>query len=275
MTPGAATRALVFDQRLLSEGTGFVGRIEATFTHSAVACDGQMGRWLTLVAGERPLVPFGVRVPWGRSTFSSLTTGARLTLAHGRLQAGDEALILEGNGVSLALHAAPIDHRTFARQLTGLGDVWSATQLADERFAHLLDAWLGEKHILDEEVRALSGLGPGATPSGDDLLVGASAMARRLVDGGLLGTVHLSRLLDALDRLPADTTTPLAREMIFHASGGHFVEPLRDLVQLLGREGAERQLVDARSRLARVGAQTGSDLLAGVVAVGRRWFART
>jgi len=115
-------------------------------------------------------------------------------------------------------------------------------------------------------VESLVGLGPGATPTGDDLLCGIAAALWRLGPGPG-GTAGRTALRAVLAAVPADATTPTSRAMLAHAAEGRFLEPLAVLARALGDRAAD--LAAAAAALTRVGAQSGADLLAGAVAAGR------
>lgn len=120
----------------------------------------------------------------------------------------------------------------------------------------------------DRRVRALAGLGPGSTPTGDDLLVGFAAAGKVLADAGRVSPSACDAFLAALQRLPADVTSPVGREMLAHAARGSFPEPLLALVACWReprRDAAD--VVAAMTALADVGAHSGADMLAGALAV--------
>jgi len=132
---------------------------------------------------------------------------------------------------------------------------------------------------IEEAAWALVGLGAGATPSGDDMLVGAMAAAdrfREFLPAGAVGTLR-----SALRHVPPAATTQASRFMLWHAVQGDFVEPLRDVVLWLGSNEEchgrgptsthgrviPLPLAQAVGALLELGAQSGQDMLAGVLAV--------
>lgn len=103
----------------------------------------------------------------------------------------------------------------------------------------------------------LLGLGPGLTPSGDDLLVGflaglhGAGMARRFLAG----------IAPDLPALARTRTTWLSRNFLAHAVAGRFGEPILDLFRAEGPapfEGAARRLLAS-------GDSSGADCLAGII----------
>jgi hypothetical protein len=120
------------------------------------------------------------------------------------------------------------------------------------------------------EAAALTGLGPGLTPTGDDLLVGLAAMARRLAGGGLLEIRAAVAFSSVLAGLPAEETTSAAHHLLRNASEGRFPAVLATAVELIGNPHADAEsLREATERLAATGAHSGADLLAGALALVR------
>jgi hypothetical protein len=111
----------------------------------------------------------------------------------------------------------------------------------------------------------IAGLGPGLTPSGDDVLAGALAThawaeAAGLVEDG--GPLRLAITAAAVAR-----TTRLAGQMIGAAAVGEVAAPLARVLDSLFRRVAT--FPPDLAPLLAVGATSGSDLLAGVRLAGR------
>jgi hypothetical protein len=265
-----------FDAELLTGARYRRGRLAAVFAHSAYAeCDD--GELLTLLHPSRELVPLGVVVPW-----EALPAGGQVVVLEGRvLRLAEVAVLLDGRGTSLRLPEKlwPPSRGAVRAQLAGLslpprtqailgvraqGDV-VATEVSVLRggLAGLVAA-LYEDGELEAAVRALVGLGLGSTPSGDDIVVGAAAAALRL--RGFLRRNATDALQAVLRLVPPAATTRVSRAMFGHAARGAFPEALVRLVTHLGAEDGD--LTADALLLGDVGAQTGSDMLAGVVAVG-------
>jgi hypothetical protein len=101
-------------------------------------------------------------------------------------------------------------------------------------------------------VSQLAGLGPGLTPSGDDVLAGI------LVVGALTERFSPSEL-----RAAADTarTHDISRSFLRWAANGHSIEPVHDLLSAVA---AGRPTDDAEQAVAAIGATSGHDLLLGL-----------
>jgi len=104
--------------------------------------------------------------------------------------------------------------------------------------------------------QALIGLGEGLTPAGDDCLVGALAALRRFGTPGLLDAPARAELRRAV---PA-ATTAIGGEFILHALDGAFAELIVALLTADEPDSGRR----AAAGLARVGATSGADTLAGI-----------
>jgi hypothetical protein len=104
----------------------------------------------------------------------------------------------------------------------------------------------------------LLGLGPGLTPSGDDLLCGA------LVALHAIGQVDATRDLHAAIAGAPSATSPLSRAFLRAAAEGNGCEPLHAIIMTL----LENQIVDRDlEALTRIGHTSGWDALAGAVIV--------
>jgi len=118
------------------------------------------------------------------------------------------------------------------------------------------------------DVVALTGLGPGLTPTGDDLLIGVAAMARRLTDADFLAPRAAESFAAALSGLAPNLTTPAAAALLERASKGLYPSVLTAVVEQLGNPEIEpAAIVEKVVRLTAVGAHSGSDLLAGALAL--------
>lgn len=175
----------------------------------------------------------------------------------------------------LDLSSLPVPTRTRAL-LSGEGGAPDSVESRVFRWAHARVGSLVEK-LLSGELRVaayrpdaagLTGLGPGLTPTGDDLLVGLSAMARRLAGGGLVEIRAAVALSTVLAGLPAEETTPAAHLLLREASEGRFPAVLATVVELIGNPHADAEsLRSAGARLVTTGAHSGADLLAGALAL--------
>ncbi len=107
-------------------------------------------------------------------------------------------------------------------------------------------------HDLVGTVRHLAGLGPGLTPSGDDVLAGILLVA------SLTQRFSPSQLCAAAD---TDRTHDISKSFLRWAANGHSIEPVHDLLLALA---AGHPTHDAEQAVAAVGATSGHDLLLGL-----------
>jgi hypothetical protein len=119
-----------------------------------------------------------------------------------------------------------------------------------------------DAHALADGARGLAGLGPGLTPSGDDLLAGFAA-AWALVGEALgIDRATRTRVTAAIRAGAAPGASPLGRAWVGHACRGELLEPMTGLVALLLAPGP-RDLEAATRGALRVGASSGTDWLVG------------
>ncbi len=177
--------------------------------------------------------------------------------------------------LALDLGRVPLPPRSralLAGSTEGMGDVEAAvvrwTRARLEALVRGLVAGEVRVAAFRPDAAGLTGLGPGLTPTGDDLLVGLAAMSRRLVGAGLLEPRSAVAFETTLAGLPAEGTTPTARALLEAASRGTFPVVLADFVEAFGgtdvRPDRLRLLAE---RLAAIGAHSGADLLAGALAL--------
>jgi hypothetical protein len=263
-----------FDRHLVEHVHSFSGRIGQVYARTAVVVPENGGPLLALLHPESPLVPCGMEAP-----FDAVRPGLVVTKTGRSVQVGDFQLRLTGEGQSLrsgtsAWSADALQERLAAlrlpertRALLGLGKCSSGvdgliTTAAGAELGRLVgrlkDGAAGSGSYR-EITGKLAGLGPGSTPSGDDLLLGVCALAWRLASAGMLHKESLDGLVMSLKELPADATTRTGREMLAHASRGAFFETLLQFVETLDDRAARR--------LEQTGGKSGCDMLAGVVAL--------
>lgn len=121
---------------------------------------------------------------------------------------------------------------------------------------------LDDARAAAEAAQPVIGLGPGLTPSGDDLLIGLTASLWAWCR-------TLARDFAAACAATAvDRTTRVSADLLAHAAEGRFAEPLLTLIRTLDDDDARASSAACESLLA-VGATSGADLLAGVLTGAR------
>jgi uncharacterized protein DUF2877 len=163
---------------------------------------------------------------------------------------------------------------------------WLSNRLADLpldgsgglalRVTNLEDALRGGPAGNDEAapIRDLIGLGPGLTPSGDDVLAGALVTLRRLrphgADRGALDAI--TERIAAEVCQSSERTTALSSTLLAHAARGDAVPPVLELLRVLAAGGDTVQPFQA---LLAVGHTSGRDLAHGMMIAARVVLART
>jgi hypothetical protein len=122
---------------------------------------------------------------------------------------------------------------------------------------------LGYPEQAAENARRLIGLGPGLTPAGDDLVLGALATANHLVSSPALASA-LAKTVQAR----VAYTTDISAQMLRDALQGEYHEILDDMIFTLAGDDLTA-IAAALDRLVHVGASSGSDMAAGIAAVLR------
>ncbi len=113
--------------------------------------------------------------------------------------------------------------------------------------------------------KPLIGLGPGLTPSGDDLLTGLIAATILLSAALELSTDFYQRFGKAVLALAYGKTTHLSFNWIEYASRGEVSQSLGRLLQALIVSDQPQQLEARANEVLSAGATSGGDLLAGVI----------
>lgn len=111
---------------------------------------------------------------------------------------------------------------------------------------------------------ALVGLGPGLTPSGDDVLVGV--LAGLIRGGGNIPAAAAAAIIigDAV-AVRARSTTDVSRHYLTLAAQGHFGQPLTELVDAVVDGSPAPQQRRRMDAVLAVGASSGADALLGVL----------
>jgi hypothetical protein len=126
----------------------------------------------------------------------------------------------------------------------------------------------------------LIGLGPGLTPSGDDVLAGLVSGTLVLAPSSVPADPVVCDDREALDDLVVRVgefgravaasapgrTTPMSAALLRHAAHGRFAQPAADLVRTWTASARREQIMCATDRLLAVGSSSGRDLALGLLA---------
>ncbi|MGI9493208.1 MAG: DUF2877 domain-containing protein [Geminicoccaceae bacterium] len=128
--------------------------------------------------------------------------------------------------------------------------------------------WLGhgDRRIM-ASLEALLGLGPGLTPSGDDLIAGLLIGCRYI--GRDAGALDLWR---TLEREAKTRTTPISMAHLSAAGQGMGAAPFHDLIDAL-IENRTVHITEALDAVARIGHSSGLDAVGGLLILLDAWIA--
>jgi len=130
---------------------------------------------------------------------------------------------------------------------------------------------VNNKSALGDVLAKVVGRGPGATPSGDDVIVGALAVLTSPHSGmaGARAAESLGRSL--LPLLP--TTTDVSGHLLRQAASGLFCRDVHELVSALIGAPSPRELGEMVRRVIDMGATSGADICEGLLAFAPSYFA--
>jgi hypothetical protein len=170
--------------------------------------------------------------------------------------------------------AEAVDRSELARRVSLLGRIaghvtgpprGAAAVIPAGDLAELEEAIAGDDIDVAAAVsERIAGLGPGLTPSGDDVLAGALAAHAWAEAAGLVGT---TRIREVICQVAAPRTSRLAGQMLRAATAGQVTAPLAAL--LTGIFGRRAPFPPDLAGILAVGATSGADLLAGTLLAGR------
>lgn len=259
---------------------GFAGAVHSVFDRVVNLADARDGRLVTLAARSLDNAPNTLLVDVARFAAYPLRTGMSAATRSATLHIGSDDFVLRfdraapwhaqlpsyprdaarlrDNLAAMQAHLAGYVAREDA--VNGLGAAMPCTALLETRFEALAQGvHRGDIDGVCTHGRALLGLGPGLTPSGDDFLV------------GLFAVLHLAHspchgLRHACDAIAADAparTHPISVAALREAARGR----VRDSVRTLLCELVEGHPAGVRRALARVlaiGATSGRYIVTGI-----------
>ena len=266
------------------------------------------GRFVTLTAATASWVPNGLVLSCtrGERTLLGLRPGQRAWIGKGEIRFPDAALRITGQSADLwepslawnldlvSLAALAAGFRYLAAVLppeeeygSGFGQGTSA--IRNDLLVPFAEAIRGALDILVDGLarrdraavlaatRRLAGLGPGLTPAGDDILVGACAALTLLASAEeprlRTDAAALLELRRRISETAAAQTTALSAAWLTHAGRGEFSLPLFRLGQALASRDRPAILA-AADTLVRLGASSGRCTLRGLLTAGQALIRR-
>jgi len=173
-----------------------------------------------------------------------------------------KAALLQGNMAGLGGLLALTRQRGAEVKPRGLNMFASAALPRIVRFERALRA--DDRSALTEAIREIVGLGPGLTPSSDDMLAALVLLCvlySKNLEGGQRLPVPIAQ---AVASLPSGRTTALSEEFLRQAASGRGNERLAGLCSAVltgGRESVERET----KRVLGIGETSGTDAVLGIV----------
>lgn len=246
-----------------------VGTVHSVFATSAnLEMGGEM--W-TLLAADRGDLPFGIRVACTNLGSLHLCRGDRVDARAGFVAIGSAhaRLVVDCRAARRWLPAWP------RAQAPGLGERLDAIAAAaadrawhrSSIMAQALVSALNDREELGEALVQVVGCGPGATPAGDDVLVGILAVLAS-PSAGPKAVEALGSLRSAL--LPLLAATPeVSAHLLRQAARGMLSRPVHELVCAAIGAPAGETLRQAVQRVVETGATSGADTCMGLVAAAR------
>jgi Protein of unknown function (DUF2877) len=234
------------------------------------------GELWTLLAEDRADLPLGIRVPFSNFERLDLRRGEPVHARARFVGVGSRLVIDCRTTARWVPRSPPKPEPGLERRLAFLaaairGRSWHASACMARTLRFALD----NPTSLGKVVAQVVGCGPGTTPSGDDVLVGALGVLTSPHAGGAG-----ARAAEALRRalLPVlQTTTDLSAHLLRQASLGLFGRDLHDLIAAIlldvGQAGSpSHELGEKIRRVLDTGATSGADLCEGLLAFAPFFF---
>ena len=139
-------------------------------------------------------------------------------------------------------------------------------QLAHPRIKQLIGGiWSGNQSEIDAGISGLVGLGPGLTPSGDDLLGGMMIGLRAMEHTSPDLQIPLSYMERSINRIANSQTTAVSSALLDHATRGIGSASVHRLVQSLLQLDDSLRPLEESLRVSNSGHTSGWDCLAGLL----------
>ena len=226
----------------------------------------------TLLAEDKADLPFGIRVAWPSFDRLGLRSGDPVRVRAGFVGVGSR-FVVDFRAASRWLPTCAGRLRpALAHRLAVVATAVSGRSWTDSAsMAQAVLAAVGDEALLGDVLATVVGRGPGATPSGDDVLVGVLAVLSSPHSGaaGAESAESIGRALVPL--LP--TTTEVSGHLLRQATRGLFGRDLHELVAALIGASSPGELSTQVHRVLETGATSGADACEGLLAFAPFCFA--
>jgi hypothetical protein len=142
-----------------------------------------------------------------------------------------------------------------------------------EALRDLLNATRKYELTEDSAVNSLIGLGPGLTPSGDDLLVGYVAGLWCTVQDKNERAQFISNLGETISHL-SKNTNDISRTYLYHAVRGQVSSRLADLAEAISRAKDHKYLLELAEAAMKIGHTSGMETVTGLLLGFAAWEGR-
>jgi hypothetical protein len=139
-----------------------------------------------------------------------------------------------------------------------------------EAIRDLINATQKYKLTNDSAIRSLIGLGPGLTPSGDDLLVGYIAGLWCTVQDKSERAQFISSLGETISRL-SQNTNEISRTYLYHTVRGQVSSRLADLAEAISRGEDHKFLLEIAEAAMKIGHTSGMETVTGLLVGLATW----
>jgi hypothetical protein len=245
------------------------GAVHSVFDHAVNLTMGEE-LWTLLTASKADL-PLGIRVTLASFDAHRLRRGEAVHIRAGFLGIGSRFVV--DCRTASRWTPAKVGRLTsgLADRLAVVGEAARTRSWPESaRLAHAVQSALGDVTVLNRVLRQVVGRGPGATPSGDDVLVGALAVLTSPYSGNA-GQRAAAALTQSL-RPFLSTTTDLSRHLLRQAMKGLFSRDIHELVATLIQGSSARELAERARQVINTGATSGADTCEGLVEFASSYF---
>jgi Protein of unknown function (DUF2877) len=239
------------------------GVVHSAFGHAVNLSIG--GNLWTLLAEDKADLPFGIRVRLSNFETLGLRGGYPVSVRAGFVGLGSR-LVVDCRAAPRWRPPCPRKPRPGLEQRLAI-----VAMAARERSWHAsapmalaVRSALIDTAALGEVLARVVGRGPGATPSGDDVLVGALAVLTS-PHPGAAGRGAAELLAHGLRPL-LHRTTDLGRHLLRQAADGMFCREVQELVSALIGASSPPELDEALRGVIAIGATSGADICEGLLA---------
>jgi len=268
----------------------FDAMIQSVFDSAANLRLVHQNRLITLLISDHYELPQGIRINTKNLSLQSLTVGLRAASRGGILRFDSSPLAIDLRSASV--WTCPIPELNTNMQSPDVIQAWSTAwellnrgqrskntevvgnDLLQLNTGSLLSQRLGkpvmglissvESFDLQGATRAaekMIGLGPGVTPSGDDILIGFLAGLWSTAEEDSMHLSFIHSFADALRQL-AKQTNEISRTYLYYAAQGQFSSSLSTLAEAIAMG---RQVEQATQNAIRVGHSSGMDSVTGLL----------